>query len=102
MVAGDSNRAFCSLMLRESKGRLIQLIPSWSLKGLWVWKSKNRLGPNRYYEVHIPKSDVFPNGYFWSGNAMNTSDAKTQTFIQIADRIDYNIDFKEYPIRFNK
>lgn len=94
----DSNRRFCGLMLKRVRKDLISLIPSGSLKGLWTWRSSNQIGSNRFYEVHIPENRIFPNGYFWSGQALNSSDAKVQAFTQITDRIEHNIKDERYPI----
>lgn len=92
----NKNRVFCGFLLKDVRKSLYKLIPSWGVKGIWTWHSK---GFGDYYEVSIPKNDIFPQGYFWSGSASNSSDAKVKAFLQIIDRIENKIEDEKYPIK---
>jgi hypothetical protein len=69
----DNNKVFTSIFLKEAKKGI-----EYAIKGTWTYKYKNG-----YYEVQVPKNKFLPKGFYWYGQAINSSEAKANAYLSI-------------------
>ena len=80
----EDDHTFCRLFLKESFKDISNYLSKDYLRSVWVHKTNNR------FEVHFPKCELLPDGFYWYGRAHCAYGAKGKAYCEIIEKLGKN------------